>query len=275
MRIDVHAHLLPRDLPDDWRRRTGETRAVDDSYWSIERRTELLDELGIDVQVLSPLPPLLPWWAGAAEAREWCRRVNDALATAVATGGGRFQGLGIVPLQDADLAVAELARVGELGLVGVEVGTAVDDERTFADPAVDGFLAACAEAGLSVLVHPNRPNPHGATHPALDAGMWRTSDTALVMGERLLRAPDGPDGLRLCLAHGGGSLLWQWTRVATIAGLAPGVPEWISVDTAGCSPQQVDYLIDTVGEARVLFGTDLPAGRRSAIEALLAGTAVR
>jgi aminocarboxymuconate-semialdehyde decarboxylase len=275
MRIDVHAHLLPPDLP-DWRRRTGETRAVDDSYWSIERRTELLDELGIDVQVLSPLPPLLPWWTGdATEAREWCRAVNEAIAAAVAAGGGRFRGLGIVPLQDTDLAAAELARIRDLGLVGVEVGTAVDDERTFADASVDGFLAACAAAGLSVLVHPNRPNPYGTMHPALDTGVWRTSDTALVMGERLLRAPDAPAGLRVCLAHGGGSLLWQWPRLTMSTDLPADLPGWISVDTAGCTARQVDYLIDAVGADRVLLGTDLPAGRRLAIEEQLAGMALR
>ena len=49
------------------------------------------------------------------------------------------------------------------------------------------------------------------------------------------------------------------------------LPEWISVDTAGCTCRQVDHLIDVVGPDRVLLGTDLPAGRRPAIAALLEG----
>jgi aminocarboxymuconate-semialdehyde decarboxylase len=289
MRIDVHAHLLPADLP-DWRARTGDARwpalvgdrlelagragrTVDDGYWSIGRRIEVLDGLGIDVQVLSPLPALLPWWADGPSAREWCQIVNEATAAAVAAGRGRFLGLGIVPLQAPDLAAAELHSVRDLGLVGVEVGTAVDAERSFADPGVDRFLAACAGAGLPVLLHPNRPNPYGAAHPALDAGIWLTSDTALVMGERLLRQPVAPAGLRVCLAHGGGSLLWQWPRVATSTGASPDLPEWISVDTAGCTCDQVDHLVGLVGADRVLLGTDLPAGRHPAISALIDGLA--
>lgn len=289
MRIDVHAHLLPAALP-GWRARTGDARwpaleptpdgglrlapsgrVVDDTYWSVERRTEVLDGLGIDAQVLSPLPALLPWWAEATEAREWCRSINEATAAAVAAGRGRFLGLGIVPLQDTDLAAAELDRIGDLGLVGVEVGTAVDAGRTFADRSVDGFLVACADADLPVLLHPNRPNPYGTTHPALDAGMWLTSDTGLVMGERLLRNPEAPSRLRVCLAHGGGSLPWQWSRVATSTGASPALPEWVSLDTAGCTCGQVDHLVNVVGPDRVLLGTDLPAGRRPAIAALLEG----
>jgi aminocarboxymuconate-semialdehyde decarboxylase len=291
MRIDVHAHLLPAALP-DWRGRTGDARwpalvgtadggrrlepsgrIVDDDYWSLSRRTEVLDGLGIDVQVLSPLPPLLPWWAEAGDAREWCRAVNEATAAAVGSGRGRFLGLGIVPMQDTDLATAEVDRIKALGLVGLEIGTAVDAERSFADESVDDLLAACAEASLPILLHPNRPNPYGTTHPALDAGIWLTSDTALVIGERLLRQPDAPAGLRVCLAHGGGSLAWQWSRVATSTGRSAEFPEWISLDTAGCTCAQVDHLVDLVGTERVLLGTDLPAGRRLAIAALLDGLA--
>lgn len=270
MRIDVHAHLLPADLP-DWHARTGDTRVMDDTYWSVERRANLLDELGIDVQVLSPLPFLLPWSAPAAEASEWCRTVNEAMAAAAARGGRRFLAMGIVPLQNPTFAIAELDQVRDLGLAGIEAGTAVDDHRTFADPSIDEFLVACAEADLPILLHPNRPSPYGATHPALDAGVWRTSDTALVMGERLLRSPQAPPGLRVCLAHGGGTLLWQWPRVAAITGMAGELPEWISVDTAGCTCSQVDHLVGVVGTDRVLLGTDLPAGRRPGIAALLSG----
>jgi aminocarboxymuconate-semialdehyde decarboxylase len=288
MRIDVHAHLLPADLP-DWRGRTGDARwpalvatadgrrlepsgrIVDDGYWSLSRRNEVLDGLGIDVQVLSPLPALMPWWAEAGDAREWCRAVNEATAAAVSVGRGRFFGLGIVPMQDTDLAAAEVDRVKDLGLVGVEIGTAVDGQRSFADVSVDVVLGACAEADLPILLHPNRPNPYGTTHPALDAGIWLTSDTSLVMGERLLRNPEHPVGLQVCLAHGGGSLPWQWSRVATGTGRRAELPEWISVDTAGCTRRQVDHLVDVVGPDRVLFGTDLPAGRHPAIAALVEG----
>src|SRR5437879_3697268 len=174
MRIDVHAHLLPADLP-DWRARTGDARwpalvgnrlelagrparTVDDGYWSVERRSEVLAGLGIDVQVLSPLPALLPWWAGGGEAREWCRIVNEATAAAVAAGRGRFLGLGIVPLQDPGLAAAELDSIRDLGLVGVEVGPAVDADRSLAHPGVARIPAGWTDAGRPVPLPQDPPH---------------------------------------------------------------------------------------------------------------------
>jgi hypothetical protein len=59
--------------------------------------------------------------------------------------------------------------------------------------------------------------------------------------------------------------------VATSTGRSAELPEWISVDTAGCTSRQVDHLMEGVGADRVLLGTDLPAGRRPTIAALLGG----
>ena len=115
-----------------------------------------MDEAGIDLQVLSPLPALLPQWADNELAAAWCRKVNAGIAEAVAVGDGRFLGFGILPAQDPELAMEVWSDAAALGLVGVELGTAVDAARLLHDPTVDELLAGLAAADVPALVHPNR-----------------------------------------------------------------------------------------------------------------------
>ena len=70
------------------------------------------------------------------------RLLNDHVAETVAARPDRFVGLGTIPLQDTDLAIAELERcVRQLGLAGIQIGTHVGD-RDLDDPAIYPSSAA-------------------------------------------------------------------------------------------------------------------------------------
>ena len=122
MQVDVHSHLLPAELPDfaaqfldrRWptlRLDTGdrgvilkddaEYRQVDDTYWSHARRLAFLDRYELDRQVVSPLPVLLPFWAPAHAATEFCRWQNRVIADYVQTQPDRFAGLGTIAFDDS------------------------------------------------------------------------------------------------------------------------------------------------------------------------------
>jgi aminocarboxymuconate-semialdehyde decarboxylase len=289
MRIDVHAHLVPPGLPnfaaasdERWpslvvegdRGRilvgTRVYREIDDRYWSVARRRALLDAWGIDMQVLSPLPVLLPSWATGAEAAAWCHGVNEAMAEAVAAGGPRFRGLGILPVQDHDAAIAELAHIGALGLVGVELGTAVDDGRTIGDPSVDALHARLAADDVPVLVHPTRRVVVGDLAGVLQASVGVTIDTTLALLPRLW-PPGGAAAPRACVAHGGGTLPWVWPRLRGLGRQpAAALPPWFHVDTAALDCHQLDYVVRSIGANRLLFGTDCPATPDELVEDQLA-----
>jgi aminocarboxymuconate-semialdehyde decarboxylase len=144
--VDVHAHLFPAELPDlggrtgDGRWPTlitgdgggrimrGDTafRQVRPPLWDRSARLVELDAAGVGIQVVSPVPVTLTYWADVQSATEFTKAMNDALAAEVADSGGRLVGLGAVPLQDVDVAIDELVRiVTELGLSGAEIGTVV------------------------------------------------------------------------------------------------------------------------------------------------------
>ena len=62
-------------------------------------------------------------------------------------------GVGLVPLADVDLAVAEVDHAAGLGLVGVLARPNHLYGRNLGDPAYDPLHAALAEAGLVLAVH--------------------------------------------------------------------------------------------------------------------------
>ena len=147
--IDFHAHFLPQgaidaaDTGKEWHGtvltrnakgkpwlKTGsyETGLGAVEYWEgPEQRIEAMDASGIDVTAISVAPPmfrysLLDGSTGLAAARE----TNDTLRDWCTEWPDRFLGFANVPLQDIDLAIAELTRaVQDLGLIGASIGTHV------------------------------------------------------------------------------------------------------------------------------------------------------
>lgn len=286
---DVHGHYLPRHiLPhlEFGRARVtlGEVNAVPENVLlngmpvgstiehlsSIEFIIEEMDRAGIERRVLSPPPFTFRYWLDPGSGLDLCRRLNDALAEAVALHPDRLVGLCTVPLQDADAAVRELERATrDLGLVGVEVGTPVG-EGNLSDERLSGFFAAVAEAGLPVLTHPDFvPNPRLGEHYLINL-IGLPVETAIAMGNivfsgMLERLP----GLRLCFSHGGGVapyLFGRWekgwqVRAECRERIVRPPSEYVRLlyhDTITHSPVALGFLIRLVGPSRVLLGTDHP-----------------
>jgi predicted TIM-barrel fold metal-dependent hydrolase len=137
-------------------------------------------------------------------AAAWCvRRYNDWLVERWCTpGGGRLLGVGLVPLWDADLAVAEVERNAERGVRAVSLPpdpTALGLPGPIGvDEGWDRFLATCAERGVVVCLHAQPPRgPHApptglplAVALSLLAAGVATALAELVFSGALSRHPD-------------------------------------------------------------------------------------
>src|SRR5215212_7882047 len=176
--IDIHTHIVPEHFPPYARAGTDVAwpsmvpaqpchrhvmlsgkvyRTVPDTSWDAARRSADMDRLRVDRQVLSPMPELLSYWLGGEDGAALSRYLNEQIAAMVAHAPNRFFGLGAVPLQDVDSAIAELEHVmGPLGLAGVEIGTNIDGV-VLGDPALEPFFAAAERLGAAIFVHPLRP----------------------------------------------------------------------------------------------------------------------
>lgn len=297
---DVHAHLFPEGLPDLSSTEGGHRwptlaiggdgagaihqdgrvyRQVDRSYWAAEPRLAWMTGLGIDRQVVSPLPILLTYWAPPRAALDFARRQNEAIASLVAQAPDRLVGFGTVPLQDPQLAAEELDRIVALGLAGVEIGTrAGEQELDAAD--IRPFFAAAADKGVPLLLHALEGAGLGRMDNLLVRfGIGVPADTGiaaamLFLGGVLAELP----GLRICICHGGGSFFWSLPRLRPLVRRVMGseaeerlvaAVQSVFVDTASMGPENLDYLLQLLPADRLVLGSDYPATQHlSPLEAI-------
>lgn len=293
LKIDLHTHVLPREWPDlrercgygGWPRleHTGCDCArlmIDDELfrevgancWDPRVRLADCDRAGVRVQVLSTVPVMFNYGAGAADALELSRFLNDHIAGLCAEHPDRFVGLGSVPMQDADLAVKELERcVGELGMPGIQIGTHVNGWN-LDEPALLPVFEAAAKLGAAVFVHPwemlGRERMEKYWLPWL-VGMPAETTLAIcsvIFGGVLEKLPD----LRIAFAHGGGAFAFTLGRIDQGYRVRPDLcaggcslsPRELAgrfyVDSLVHDTRALRYLLETMGVERVALGSDYP-----------------
>ena len=293
LKIDVHTHILPKEIP-DWKTRFGyggfitldhykpccarmlrddgkSFRDIDENCWSPEKRIEEIDGFGISVQVLSTVPVMFSYWAKPDHGLEVARFLNDHIADVTSEFPLRFIGVGTVPMQDTQLAIKELERCKSIGLAGVEIGTNINQPNLCGAQFFD-FFAACEELGMAIFVHPwemmGEADMQKYWLPWL-VGMPAEVSRAIcsmIFAGVLERLPK----LRIMFAHGGGAF------PSTIGRIEHGFdvrPDLCAIDN-NQSPRKyvdqmyfdslvhdrsvLDYLINLVGAGRIALGSDYP-----------------
>ncbi|WP_433170900.1 amidohydrolase family protein [Actinoallomurus sp. CA-150999] len=228
-----------------------------------------LDAMGVDVQVVGPMP-MHHYWADRRLAERLARTVNEAVAAHCAEAPDRLVGLGTLPMRHPDLAVTELDRaVRENGLRGVSVSTTVDG-RELADPAHAPVWARAEELGALVFVHPwgCSLGERLATR-YLGNTVGQPVETAVALSHLIFTGVlDRFPLLRLVVAHGGGYLptyigrsdhAWYVREDARGCALPPS--EYLRrmwFDALVYTPRALRHLVEAVGADRVVLGTDHP-----------------
>lgn len=294
MAIDVHTHVVPFELPAcpaaasaaRWPeiRAGGDCghrnvviagklfRTVSDACWDISRRLGAMDAAGITTQVLSPMPELLSYWIETPDALVLGRAVNDAIGTMVEQAPGRFAGLGMVPMQDPELAAHELETLmRDERFRGIEVGTNVNGV-SIADSRFAPVFAAAEATGAAIFVHALHPggDNHLIGPPALKAVIGFPCETALTIAGlmtsgMLSRFPR----LRIAFSHGGGAfglvlprLLHGWKVLASVSASMAESPVDIArrlyYDSLVYDGATLTFLVSVFGERQVMVGTDYP-----------------
>jgi aminocarboxymuconate-semialdehyde decarboxylase len=295
--VDAHAHLLPRDYPpgapecfprmelvDGSTARTlvfgGLRFRARDVFFEAERRVEEAAASGVDVEVLTPMPPLLRYDLPATDGLTLARHVNEFTAQLCSFDPARLIGLGMVPLQNPEAAAAELAAVGGQGLRGVEIASNVLDV-SIGDERFLPFFAEAERLGLAVFVHAMPPATSTGRLPASARGTYAVgvegalAAASLVTGGTAAKCPD----LRISFSHGAGGYPLMLPRAQYFWSGAwneePAVPERAVMHDGGPSPVEyarrfyydslvfdrraLRFLIDLLGSDRLLVGSDFPA----------------
>lgn len=277
--------------------RTTSFRDVQANCWDADTRIREMDVHGVSAQVLSTVPVMFSSWARPADSLSVAQWLNDDIAETCRAHPSRFAALGTVPLNAPGMAIRELERcVRDLGMAGVQIGTNVNGVN-LGDESLREFFRAASDLGACVFVHPwdmlgakfNQTAPMDASVPAPPKGEPRYADfwAAWLVGmpaETCLAAAhvmmsgliDELPSLRLCFAHGGGSLAGTIGRIehgyharpdlcATRTTHPPrsflkthGRDARFWVDSLVHDDVALALLLKVFGESRVALGSDYP-----------------
>jgi predicted TIM-barrel fold metal-dependent hydrolase len=283
--IAIEEHFLTRDVRDAW----TAIPAVDDPTLGLHfgeigdrlddlghERVRLMDETGVDVQVLSLTTPGLHNLDGGSVAL--AQRTNDLIAATVAGLPHRFQGLAALPTAAPREASRELERsVRDLGLKGVMLCGRTRDKNL--DHQDFWPLFECAAVlGVPLFIHPQIPQR--GVRDAYYAGFGEEVDLAFstyglgwhyeagIQFVRLVLAGvfDRFPNLQIILGHWGEVVLFYIERLAALnraarldRPFADYVRQNLYVTASGMfSPAYLRCSIEIVGIDRVLFSTDYP-----------------
>ena len=243
-----------------------------------DERLRLMDESGVDVQVLSLTTPGVQN-LDPADARDAASRVNDLIASTVAARPDRFQGFATLPTPDPVAAARELERaVGELGLEGAMIFGRTRDRNADA-PEFTPIYETAAALGVPLYLHPQIPDRpvRGSYYSGLGDGL----DLNLAMGGIGWHYDAGLQLLRLILSgtfdrlpdlqviagHWGEVVPFYLERVDVLSGIAKKlerpVPDYfrsnVHLTPGGIFSQRyLRWAIEVVGVDRILFSTDYP-----------------
>lgn len=290
-RIDVHSHVIPAEVlqaiqndparfqmrfeQQEGRQRIvregGNTFPVFKEFSDAATKVAGMDRKGLDVSFISPAPMVLFYWLGVDAALEGSRLVNDGIARMVAAYPDRLKGMGTLPMQHPDAAVAELERiVRDHGFRAVELGTSVNEEQ-LSDARFRPVLRRAQELKVFIFAHPYSVTPECGTE------RWHLRNlignplhtTIMVANLMFSGALDDLKTLKIVLAHGGGYVPYQIGRFIhghkvrkdTKADTRTSPERLLRrfwYDALVHDPRALRYLIDRVGADRVVLGTDAP-----------------
>jgi 4-oxalmesaconate hydratase len=300
--IDAHAHLVAppslyayRSLLQVSGGQHGAALAEvkdDELKASADSNVRLMDEVGTDLQLLSPRPFMLINRGRLSDARLWARSNNEIIARTVRFHPTRFRGVAAlpqVPGQPIESIFEEIDYcVNELGFVGVllnpDPGEGLDQTPPLGDPYWYPLYEKLVALDLPAHIHSGgcsgreTYDEHFITEESL-------AITSVARSDVFERFPS----LKLFVSHGGGSIPYQIGRWRSNRQMqlkkdlsdsgfgyrgksAPGRSESFDAtlrrfwfDTVVHNKKSLELLFDVVGPERCLFGTERP-GSGSAID---------
>ncbi|MFQ5895379.1 MAG: amidohydrolase family protein [Nitrospinota bacterium] len=232
-----------------------------------------MDRLGIDVAVLSPPPyGYYHWVTDGGVALRLCEMVNGYIADLAARHPGRFRGYAIVPLQvGGEEAAGVLERaVRELKLVGAAIASNING-RNLDEDDFEPFWKKAGELGCLIFIHPTDVAGHERIQRYyLTNLIGNPLDTTIAAAHLIFKGIfERHPGLQVLLAHAGGHLPYirgrldhGWEYRPEVKPRIPHPPSYyfknLYFDILTFYSRTLEFLVSTMGEDHVVFGTDFP-----------------
>ena len=248
----------------------GDYNVLVRGHRDIDYRERVLDEHGIDMQVLTFTTPGVHVEA-PARAVEWARMVNDAFARIARERRGRFTALATLPLNDPIASAVELERaMRDLGLPGAMVFSNVN-HVALADQRFAPLWKKADDLEAVIYIHPTNP---AGVEAMLDHWLMPLVgflfDTTLAAARLVFAGGvERHPRIRWVLTHMGGAIPYLAERLdrgwrafedcRTYITKPPS--EYLRgfyLDTVNFNPAAVRLALDFAGPDRILAGSDYP-----------------
>lgn len=292
LKIDMHSHIIPKVMP-NWTKKFGYGkfihlehnedgtadmmqggqffRRIKDNCWDEVIRIPEYEKFNTQVQVVCTIPVMFSYWAEPKDCLELSRFLNDHIAGLVQKFPKNYIGLGTIPMQDEQLAIQELERIKSIGLVGIQIGSNINDENLNEEKFFTIFQS-CERLDLAIMVHPWQMMGFDSMKkywlPWLVGMPAETSRAAcsLIFGGVLEKLPN----LRVCFSHAGGSFLPTLGRIEHGFNCRPDLVavdnernprEYLGKFWVDCITHDIDalnYILKLQGSKRVCLGSDYP-----------------
>ncbi|CAN8021556.1 unnamed protein product [Ixodes persulcatus] len=290
-KIDLHTHILPDKWPDlkerygygGWITMEPECRGhavmkyddgrffrrVEPNCWSPEDRIADMDRTGVTIQALSTVPVLFSYWVKPNSSLDLTRAQNKRIMEA----GVQSHPISYVDVQPAAAAVPSLelttpgSKLAPNTICGILSRIGCLSYRHSG-----GLLQTAEELGVGVFVHPwDMPQTKRMSKYWLPwlVGMPAETTAAIcdvIFGGVLEKFPR----LKLCFAHGAGAFPYTVGRIQRgfdarpdLCAVDNDVPPTSYLgkfysDSLVMSPKALKLLVDTLGEDKVMLGSDYP-----------------
>jgi aminocarboxymuconate-semialdehyde decarboxylase len=292
-KIDIHTHILPENLNemtntfsdprflrmdaiDDktamLRKDDKAFRQVECNCWNHRTRMKECHETGVDVQVLSTIPVLFSYWAKDNECLSLSEFINNHIASICNEEFTKYIGLGTIPMQNTNLAIAEMDRcVNELNLPGIEMGSNING-LNLSEEQFSPIFEHAEQIGCSLFIHPwemmGQVDMQKYWLPWLVGMPAETSRAicSLIFGGVFDKYPN----LKIAFAHGGGAFPFTAGRVDHGFNVRPDLcavdnstlpssyMKNFYVDSLVHDENAMNFLIQAMGAERIAMGSDYP-----------------
>jgi aminocarboxymuconate-semialdehyde decarboxylase len=291
MKIDIHTHILPPDIP-KFKDKFGYGGFIELKHQHVCGKScgaDMVDDSGKffrkvepncyeaearvtdTIQVLSTVPVMFSYWTKPKDGEYISQYLNDHIAEVSNKSPKKFVALGTLPMQAPELAVKEITRLKSLGVVGVEIGSHINDWNLENENLYPVYEALEAQ-GMCLFVHPwDMMGQSKMTKYWLPWLVGMPAETSLaicsmIFGGIFERYPK----LRVAFAHGGGSF------PMTIGRIEHGFhcrPDLVAIDNK-VNPRNylgkfwldslvhdkdaLKFIVKLMGNNRVAMGSDYP-----------------
>ena len=273
--IDWHSHHTAPEVAQRIAQFTGREPHIDKfDCADFSQRIKEMDEVGLDIQLICQGAGVYADQLPADQALEVVRESNRALAERISPYRDRLLGVTALSLKNIDASVAELERTSKQGFRAALLYPTVDGEMVVDLPVMNPIYAKIAELRWPIFLH-GAGTSNDPTLKRLEDGGAGVAYAVLSDAEisecvlRMIASGvfDRYPALRIVIRSSGGGLplllhrfFWKHKGPAGERRYSDIFLENFLIDTASSNARRLSFLIDTMGEERIVFGSDYCGG---------------